>query len=146
MRSLRKWLRDPSVALALVLGLLGLAVACQGQLSNLQSDLQKIYGRNFGVVNADMQAILASIPQDVAAGKITAAQGQQLAQCPTQILAFGALIQQIIGGTIPPGAAAGWILYKLKVASSSDVATVSTQAKLIVGNCQALLNIPGLPF
>lgn len=134
--------------LVLLLSLvLPLALAgCATTLQTVQSDLAKIYPQTIGKVDLDAQATLTSIQADLAAGKITPVQAQQLSACPQAVLNFTGLVRQMFSGAIPDGAGAIWLAYQAKKLQSSDLGTFNTQVKLVVNTCAAMASLPGTPF
>ena len=113
-----------------------------GKMVQLQTDLQKLYPKTVGIVDADMNAIITSANADLASGKLQKLQYNQLIACPNAVLGLTGYIQQMIGTTIPPGAGAGWLLYEIKMQGADQVDQIITQVKLVKGSCEAM--IPGL--
>lgn len=132
--------------LVVCLALVGCATTTGGlsPLQQIQSDLQKVYTKTFGQVNADAKATLQTIAAQQAAGLITAAGAAQRSQCPTNVLGLGTTIQSLIGVPVPDGAGILWLLDEVNSFNQTQLNTLRTQVKLVVGVCQAMVKGIGI--
>ena len=119
-----------------------------GLLANLQTVLAKFITNAGDFVKADAQAILTQLDAELAAGTITKDVHDQQYQFPTNVITLVNMIEQMIGTPLPSGAGPLYVLFMLQKLnpSGAQLQTLNTQIKLVIGEGQAMLKMPGLPF